>query len=162
VFVLNYGSALGAPDSNNVNYPAEGQYVDIVGVVHYDPSRGFNVCPRSAADIIQYCSLWPSCGDVDPSVTPARLTLQFLGRNIGSSAHLGYTLPVAASVNLSVYDVTGRVIQCLDKGYKSAGVFTATWNGRDASGHAVGSGVYFYRLTAGGQVLTTRGILIRS
>jgi hypothetical protein len=164
VFVLNYGSALGTPDSNNVNYPSEGAYIDIVGEVHYDPSRGFNVCPRSAADILPYFCFWswPNCTDVPPSPTSAALTLQFLGRNVGSSAHLGYTLPVAGNVNLSVYDVAGRVIRCLDKGYKAAGVFSATWNGRDESGHAVGSGVFFYRLTAGGQVVATRGIFIRS
>lgn len=64
VFVFNYDSALGAADTNNVNYPAGGVSVDIVGDLHYGmpwyPSgswyvntgnTGYYICPRSGADI---------------------------------------------------------------------------------------------------------------
>jgi len=40
-------------------------------------------------------------------------------------------------------------VRTLADGVMGPGAFAATWDGRDASGHAVGSGVYFYRLRAG-------------
>jgi len=42
-------------------------------------------------------------------------------------------------VRLRVYDLLGRVVRTL-------------WDGRSEAGQAVASGVYFYRLEAGGQV----------
>jgi hypothetical protein len=35
------------------------------------------------------------------------------------------------------------------------------WDGKDASGSPVGSGVYFYRLTAGDKTLTKKMVMIR-
>jgi hypothetical protein len=60
-----------------------------------------------------------------------------------------YDLPKSTEVELAVYDVAGRRVRTLADGVMGPGVFAATWDGRDAGGRAVGSGVYFYRLRAG-------------
>ncbi len=58
---------------------------------------------------------------------------------------LSLKLVYATKVSLSVYNTKGVLIQRLLHGeYKSAGVHTFTWNARDA-----GTGVYFYKITAG-------------
>ena len=41
------------------------------------------------------------------------------------------------------------------------GVHHVPWNGRDEDGRAVASGVYFYRLEVGGEVLTKRMVLLK-
>jgi hypothetical protein len=52
-----------------------------------------------------------------------------------------------ARVRLAVYDVTGRLVTVLADGAAEAGEHAARWDGRDAHGRPVSSGVYFCRLT---------------
>ena len=60
-----------------------------------------------------------------------------------------YALPQDAEVRLTVYNVLGQRVATLVDEYQSAGYSTVWWDGKDANGDEVSSGVYFYRLTAG-------------
>ncbi len=72
-----------------------------------------------------------------------------------------FELPSAGSARLAVYDVAGRLVRTLVDGGLTAGSHEAVWDGNDASGRAVGSGLYLARLTCGGSALTVRMGLIR-
>ena len=73
-----------------------------------------------------------------------------------------YELPVAGRVDLAVYDLSGRLVRTLVAAeLLDAGRQTAPWNGRDDDDQAVASGVYFYRLEVGGEVLTKRMVLLK-
>ena len=63
---------------------------------------------------------------------------------------IGYALPVASVVELTVYDVVGQRVRVLVSGVHAPGMHEVVWDGRDDSGQQVGSGVYFYRLQARG------------
>ena len=76
-----------------------------------------------------------------------------------------YQLATPADVALTIYDIQGRVVRDLDLGHQRAGLYhnrnrAAYWNGRNAQGESVASGVYFYTLTAG-DFTATRKLLIR-
>ncbi len=78
---------------------------------------------------------------------------------------LPYQLSAPADVSISIYSVDGRLVRRLDLGYQSAGMYVsrhraAYWDGTNAVGEPVASGVYFYRLTAG-DFTATRKLLIR-
>ena len=65
-----------------------------------------------------------------------------------------YQLAHAADVTLTIYDTQGMLVRQLDLGYQQAGYYTnrtraAYWDGRNRLGESVGSGVYFYHLSAG-------------
>jgi hypothetical protein len=76
---------------------------------------------------------------------------------------IGYTLATSGHVTLRVYDVTGALVRTLVDGVQSAdaGALQATWDGRADTGAAVSSGVYFYRLEAGGTIETRRMVLLK-
>ena len=62
-----------------------------------------------------------------------------------------YQLSVDAQVSISIYDLTGRIVRTLPIGYQSEGFYhnrgrAAYWDGKNALGENVASGVYFYRL----------------
>ena len=57
-----------------------------------------------------------------------------------------FTLKAPRQVRLTVFDVSGRAVRTLLDEHRPAGVYTAQWNGRDAEGRPVASGLYFYRL----------------
>jgi hypothetical protein len=67
----------------------------------------------------------------------------------GRSAAIGYALPKAAEVSLSVYDATGKLVRQLRHGATAAGEYRLTWDGRDGQGRLVPAGAYFCRLEAG-------------
>ena len=76
-----------------------------------------------------------------------------------------YQLAEPAEVTLIIYDIKGRVVRTLNMGHQRAGVYqnrnrAVYWNGRNAHGELVASGVYFYTLEAG-DFTATRKMLIR-
>src|SRR5262249_37756015 len=70
------------------------------------------------------------------SATPARGLIRF-----------AYQIPQHQNrVDVVVYDVAGRELRRDHMGALAPGDYQWTWNGRDAGGRAVESGVYFARL----------------
>ena len=72
-----------------------------------------------------------------------------------------YELPEAAPVQLSVHDVSGRLVRTLVDTQQKAGDHTVVWDGRDDSGGVLASGVYFVRLESSGETESRRVVLIR-
>ena len=71
------------------------------------------------------------------------------------SATICYELPASGSIELSVYDVQGRLVAVLEQGTMSAGEHQVVW---DPEGNT--PGVYFFRLQAGSNVETGRLVLL--
>ena len=76
-----------------------------------------------------------------------------------------YQLATPASVTLTIYAANGVVVRTLAVGHQSAGIYqsrnrAAYWDGRNAQGEPVASGVYFYTLSAG-DFTATRKMVIR-
>ena len=75
-----------------------------------------------------------------------------------------YRLTEGGFVTLTIYDGKGQVVRSLDVGHRIASAYESRskaiyWDGRNATGEAVASGVYFYTLTAG-EYSKTRKMLI--
>ena len=60
-----------------------------------------------------------------------------------------YELSDYGSARLSVYDLGGQRIRQLVGDYQQAGHYKLAWDGRDASGARVATGVYLYGLRTG-------------
>ena len=71
-----------------------------------------------------------------------------------------YALPQAADVELTVYNVVGQVVRTLVAEHQSAGRYAVEWDAANDSGHSLSSGMYFYRLEAGGEFLETKKMLL--
>lgn len=72
-----------------------------------------------------------------------------------------YALPQDGRVGLRVYDIRGRLVRELVKADQQAGWKTVSWDGRDARGRNLASGVYFYRLEAGSYTATRKLVIDR-
>ena len=76
-----------------------------------------------------------------------------------------YHLSKDADVTLHIYAVNGQLVRTLTLGHQPAGMYqnrsrAAYWDGKNAFGESVASGLYFYTLTAG-DFSATRKMLIR-
>lgn len=74
---------------------------------------------------------------------------------------IGYRLQTGAHTELDIYDISGRLVRTLVSGFVPAGEHQVVWDGRDSSGRRAASGVYLYRLSAGGQTETRRMVLVK-
>ena len=74
---------------------------------------------------------------------------------------ISFALPKASDVTLAIYNMRGQLIQTLVSGRFSAGQHRAVWNGRDANGAQVASGVYLYRLKTGHGVQSKKMLLMK-
>jgi hypothetical protein len=79
----------------------------------------------------------------------------------GRIAEIRFGLPQDSHVNLSIYDVTGRLITVLANESIKAGYHTVTWEGRDRMGNFAGNGVYFYRLRAKDYIATKKIVILK-
>jgi len=61
------------------------------------------------------------------------------------STTIGFSIPTAGMVELTVYDITGRAVQNLHQGFLTAGNHQYTFAGNDLA-----SGAYFYALKSQG------------
>ncbi len=62
------------------------------------------------------------------------------------TTEMRFSLPRAVHVTLNVYNILGQEIISLVDGVLNAGEHSVVWDGLDASGRPVASGIYFYRL----------------
>jgi hypothetical protein len=74
---------------------------------------------------------------------------------------IAWSLERASHVRLTVYSLDGRRVRTLVDGSQPAGAGQAAWDGQDARGRAMPSGVYLYRLEAAGEVVARRMTLVR-
>ena len=73
-----------------------------------------------------------------------------------ASTMISYTILSSTHVELRVYNVEGQLVDTLLNGFVQAGLHRIRWDAED-----VGSGVYHYRLTAGGRSLTGKCLLLK-
>jgi hypothetical protein len=74
---------------------------------------------------------------------------------------LSFALPSASHVELSVYDVSGRLVATLLDENRPAGTHRVVWDGRNRAGERAASGVYLYRIQAGSFTDTKRMVLLK-
>lgn len=64
-------------------------------------------------------------------------------------------------VTLKIFDAQGHEVITLLSEWQSAGKKSVVWNGRDASGKIVSSGLYIYRIQAGDYMQSHKMLLVR-
>ena len=78
---------------------------------------------------------------------------------------LGYALPSEAKVRFVIYDVLGRRVRVLENERKRAGRHQVRWNGQNAAGQPVASGIYIGHLIVetpeGKRTQTQKMVLVR-
>jgi hypothetical protein len=72
-----------------------------------------------------------------------------------------FRIPEASSVQLTIFDVSGRRVAIVADGHYQRGKFVRKWDGRDDSGREVGSGTYFAKIAAEKFTATKKIVLIR-
>jgi pimeloyl-ACP methyl ester carboxylesterase len=78
-----------------------------------------------------------------------------------STTVVRFTLPASASVDLGIYDMAGQRVAQLVSDHRGPGTYAVRWEGLDASGRQMASGVYLARLESVGKVHVRKLTLLR-
>ena len=127
-------------------------------------TRTIEGTPRAAAETVYTYAV------TDANGASASLSLQTLPTSFSlvdnfpnpfnPTTTIQYALPQAADVELTVYNVVGQVVRTLVAERQSAGRYAVEWDATDDSGHSLSSGMYFYRLQAGGEFREVKKMLL--
>ena len=93
-------------------------------------------------------------------LAPHRL-LQNYPNPFRESTTIAYEVERPGPVSLAVYDLLGRRVRTLVEADQPVGAYQIRWDGRDAGGQPVASGLYFYRLRVGEAVSSKQAIRIQ-
>jgi len=101
----------------------------------------------------------------DPTDAPDPMPRLRLAPNVPNpfnpTTRLEFELPAAGHVELSVVDVAGRHVTTLVDGPRAAGRHATVWDGRNAAGRPMASGVYVVQLHSGDRMEMRRIVLVR-
>ena len=94
------------------------------------------------------------------------LLLQNYPNPFNPETWIPYQLSEDSPVSISIYDTTGKLVRTLSLGFQSTGFYNsqgraAYWDGRNALGEHVASGIYFYQLTTPSFQQTRRLVIVK-
>lgn len=126
---------------------------------------------KSFSDSLKRVLLFRAVGRYESFVPPSDKLSETLPESFSFSQNypnpfnpnttFSFSLPSAAQVTLSVYNVLGqKVATVINQNYPS-GRHSYDWNGMDDRGRALSSGVYFARFVAGGFASTKKMVVVK-
>lgn len=96
---------------------------------------------------ILHCNL--ASPNDDPHATPAALITSSHPNPFADKATISFRLEEGTSTEVTICNIKGELLRRLYNGYAKAGTNTVTWDGTDAKGQVMPSGVYLYSVVAG-------------
>jgi hypothetical protein len=76
------------------------------------------------------------------------------------ATEIRYELLTHQAVNLSVYDVGGRLVRVLESTHVGPGITSVPWDRANATGHRAQSGIYFVRLKTDSDVAAQKVVIV--
>lgn len=95
--------------------------------------------------------------ELAPSLQSARV----YPNPFSEASSLEFTLKHAGYQEIAVYNLKGQLVKTLFAGFRQAGDYSVSWNGRDERGEQVANGIYFYRIKSAKGQNSHKTILIR-
>jgi hypothetical protein len=99
--------------------------------------------------------------DDTPQPAPSGPALTAYPNPFNPSTRVCYELASPGSVDLAVYDLSGRRIRTLASGWQAAGAHAVAWNGRDESNRCVPCGNYVARIRGSGTGGSTKLVMMK-
>jgi hypothetical protein len=160
IATLYFTAQAGSPDTvvaiDSTKYA--GVLSTVITLTAVDANRQFTPIFRSGSVAIQ------SATDVDEildGLPTAYALLQNYPNPFNPTTEIEFALPKSSPVSLLVYNVLGQQVRTLADQTFAAGQHRITFDGRADDGTQLGTGVYFYRLTAEGFTQSRKMLLVK-
>jgi nitrous oxidase accessory protein NosD len=152
---LDVGLALMGTD---INFIGSGELMRVTFVDGVHPAQIEVLLRNSANQVVDHDMVATAVPDAMPT---AYQMAQNFPNPFNPTTTISFDLPQLQDVKLAVFGPDGRKIVTLVNESMPAGFHAVTWNGRDAAGSQVASGVYFYRIEAGPLQQTSKMLMLK-
>jgi len=132
-------SGITSPNSNS--YSGTGTSVSLVSISNSGAIMTADITVGTPQGITAYDDLLP--GKIRP--------LGNIPNPFNPATAIKFEVLEETPVRLEIYNITGQRIKILVDDVFQYGIYTIRWDGKDYDGKNVGSGVYFYKISAGNQ-----------
>ena len=139
---------------------------------YMDENQGFSISNN------QFCGPYPHCLEDFVGAQDTSNCMQMYNQNIynfplnyslnqnhpnpfNPVTSLRYELPEDGLVNITIYDMMGRVVKILVNGSQTAGYKSVQWNATNDRNESVSAGLYLYTIQAGEFIETKKMVLLR-
>jgi len=103
-----------------------------------------------------------STASITDEMIPVRTNLhQNYPNPFNPATTINYDLKEQGQVKILVYNTNGSLVRTLIDGNQKAGYHSISWNGRDNNGRSVSSGLYIYKMNAGGFNKVLRAMMVK-
>ena len=114
---------------------------------------------RFDGHIYRFTGDWPWPVGATPAVADGRMGQNY-PNPFNPQTTIEYSVTAAADVEITIFDVGGRLVRSLVNGRVDAGERSTRWDGTDDHGVRQPSGVYFYTLKVGGKTVENRRMVL--
>ena len=115
---------------------------------------------------------WTSMGDkveigavtakTEDNVIPTEFSLgQNYPNPFNPVTNISFSVPQSMTATIEVYNILGKKVRTVFDGMAEAGRNTVIWDGTNANGEPVASGIYFYRMQAGSYEMSRKMVLMK-
>ena len=152
----NYNLAAGTSQIFSIAYTTGTTGVQINDVITVSSNDSFNP--------VQQITLVLTTAVANDDETGAPLLTKLDGNYpnpFNPETSIRYSVKEPGRVRIGVYNLKGQLVKTLVDGSLNAGKYKVIWNGLDASGRGVASGVYLYRMESPGYTKTLKMMLMK-
>lgn len=129
----------------------------ILDTFRLESSQGLSFTDVSVNDIMPHFTaptgfgkgcleVWEKIKKTESQVPANFFLSQNLPNPFNSETVIAFGLPQTSQVRLEVFNILGQSVKTLVNGQLPAGYHNVTWDGKNARGKKVVSGIYFYKL----------------
>ena len=166
-YVLNFGPYWYMPEDSTLTRPAAGDEITISGALMEDS-------PMWDMDVVVVTVLngseWRELGSMHGGgMMPRRSVpaMPFIGRHENSPNPFNPTTTISvellqdADLNVSIYDLKGRLVKNLVSQRYTQGNYQFIWAGTNQAGQSVPSGVYIYTIQSGNNIISSQITMLK-
>jgi hypothetical protein len=117
--------------------------------------------PITTGNLMIHATIDTSTGNDDVVAPALAFNVNNFPNPFNPETTINFSIPTDGMTSLKIYNVRGQLINTLVNDQLKAKNYSVVWNGTDATGKSVSSGIYMYRLSHNGKNLSAKMLLAK-
>jgi hypothetical protein len=113
------------------------------------------------AYITRFPGLLTAVQDPDGGSPAVMALMQNYPNPFNPSTTIEYQIAKKGNIEVSIYDLNGRLVKTVQNGLQYPGSYSLSWDGKSENGGTVSSGMYFYQVKSEGIQLVRKMMMVK-
>jgi len=158
--IISYKNDVSLFGQGTVSHPTDYEYVD--GLVEQGNTYEYRLADVDMDGVVTYHSVRNVYIESNPLPAIAQdFSVSAYPNPFNPITNIRYSILEGGLTNISIYDISGKLVNTLVNTEQTAGWHEVKWDGSDSNGNKVSGGAYLYRVTIGNNTKTNKLILLQ-